>query len=114
MRIKYSIQPHLEDQMGVLVTEPPRQTPPFRLGSCHQALGACGVGRAGGGGVPACLRGHYFSAVIEERRRGEPRTATRNLTHTGFWPKSNLLVVDKKAATDLIQTKCAVHKPLLA
>lgn len=66
------------------------------------------------GVVPACLRGHYFSAVIEERRRGEPRTATRNLTHTRFWPKSNLLVVDKKAATDLIQTKCAVHKPLLA
>ena len=64
--------------------------------------------------APACLRGHYFSTGIEERRRQEPRTATLNLTHTGFWPKSNLPVVEKKEATDLIQTKCAVHKPLFA
>ena len=47
------INPDICKHINLLEDKPPRWAPPFHLGSCHQALGACGVGRAGGDG--SCL-----------------------------------------------------------
>lgn len=62
-------------------------------------------------GVSPCLpqRTLFQSEDWEAGRREEPKPAVLPLTH-----ESNLLVALRKEATDLIETQCAVRKPLFA
>lgn len=62
-------------------------------------------------GVSPCLpqRTLFQSEDWEARWREEPEPAVLCLTH-----ESNLSVALRKEATDLIETQCAVRKPLFA